>query len=208
MRRSKVQDSSYLLAALVWLALFLGCHAEEGSDPASWRIWMEPKFMRAPVSAPVAQAERTVLAAGTLREGELHLIPKSEWDALGNSWETFSVRARANAAADLATLKPEYVRNRKKVIEYAILRSEQPIVASAILAPKFLSLFEETLGPKVLVTVPNRYTAYIFPALVTNYADYAPMIFRDYRATPFPVSIEVFEFSKQGIKAVGAYEEP
>ena len=28
----------------------------------------------------------------------------------------------------------------------------------------FLQLFQDTLGPKVLVAVPNRYTAYVFPA--------------------------------------------
>ena len=58
------------------------------------------------------------------------------------------------------------------------------------------------------MAVPNRYTAYIFPVLASNYTDYAPMIFRDYRLTPFPVSVEVFEFSAQGIRTVGAYEEP
>ncbi len=208
MQRGKVQGSSYVLALLVWLIALVTCHAEEPLKPESWRVWLEPKFMRAPVTQPVGQAERTVLAAGALQGDELNTLSKSEWDALGTTWANFNQQARTNATADLATLKPEYVRNRRKIIEYAILRSELPIVASAVLAPKFLQLFQDTLGPKVLVAVPNRYTAYVFPALATNYTDYAPMIFRDYRATPFPVSVEVFEFSPEGIKAVGAYEEP
>ena len=123
MRRGKVQDSSFVLAVLAWLVALLGSHAQGVPDPETWRIWLEPKFMRAPISAPIAQAERTVLAAWTLRDGELQTVSKSEWEALGVNWEGFSQRAKVNAAAELATLKPEYVRNRRKVIEYAILRS-------------------------------------------------------------------------------------
>jgi len=183
----------------------MGAHA---SDPATWRVWLEPRFMKVPVSSPLAQSERTEIASGVLLDADLQAFSKAEWEGLGVTKEEFDQRVKMNAAGDLAELKPEYVRNRRKVIEYAVLRSEKPIVATAVLAPRFLQLFQDTLGPKVLVAVPNRYTAYVFPALASNYADYAPMIFRDYRETPFPVSVEVFEFSPEGIKAVGAYEEP
>lgn len=188
--------------------MLLCARAEDTPDPATWRVWMEPKFMRVPVSSPIALSERTELAAGVLRDGDLHAFSKADWEQLGVTREEFDKRAELNAATDLESLKPEYVRNRRKVIEYAVLRSEQPIVATAVLAPRFSHLFENTLGPKVLVVVPNRYTAYVFPALASNYADYAPMVFRDYRETPFPVSVEVFEVSAEGIKAIGAYEEP
>ena len=201
----KVQGSSCILAVLVWFMTLLTSHA---ADPATWRVWLEPKFMRAPVSTPVAQSERTEIASGVLRDEELQTLSKAEWEGLGVTWVEFNQRAQMNATADLAELKPEYIRNRRKVIEYAVLRSERPIVATAVLAPRFLQLFQDTLGPKVLVAIPNRYTAYVFPALASNYPDYAPMIFRDYRGTPFPVSVEVFEFSPEGIKTVGAYEEP
>ncbi|MHA3773133.1 hypothetical protein ACXR0O_16495 [Verrucomicrobiota bacterium sgz303538] len=196
------------MALLVWLGVLISSRGEGTVDSAAWRVWLEPKFMHAAVSAPVAGAQRTELVAGQLQDGGLNALGKTDWDVLGVSWADFSVRAKENAAADLATLKPGYVRNRRKVIEYAVLHSERPIVASAILAPKFLNLFQDSLGPKVLVALPNRYTAYVFPALASTYGDYAPMIFRDYRATAFPVSVEVFEFSAEGIKAVGAYEEP
>ena len=120
----------------------------------------------------------------------------------------FAARARENAGADLAGLKPRYVRNRKKVIEYAELRSEKPVVAGAVLAPKFLALFRETLGEKVLVVVPNRFTAFVFPALASSYEDYAPMVLEALRATAWPVSVEVFEISAEGVRCVGRYGEP
>ena len=77
-----------------------------------------------------------------------------------------------------------------------------------MLAEKFADLFKDTLGDKLLVTIPNRTTAYIFPALASRYQEYSPLIFAAYRDTPFPVSTEVFELSKDGFKAVGAFEEP
>ncbi|MGV3533182.1 MAG: hypothetical protein ACO1QR_12490, partial [Chthoniobacteraceae bacterium] len=77
-----------------------------------------------------------------------------------------------------------------------------------VLSPKFLELFKDTLGPKVLVVVPNRFTAYVFPRLASTYREYSPGIFADYRATAHPVSVEVFELSAAGLTAIGAYEEP
>lgn len=122
--------------------------------------------------------------------------------------EQFIARGRANAAADLAGLKPRYERDSKKVITYAALESEKPIVASAVLAPKFLELFQETLGEKVLVVVPSRFAAFVFPHLASEYQQFSPMIFRAFRATPWPVSVEVFEVGPSGWRCIGAYQEP
>ena len=74
-------------------------------DPASWRVWLEPALMRAPISAPIDQSERTELAAGMLRDAELHTVAKPDWETLGVEWDDFNQRAKANAAADLATLE-------------------------------------------------------------------------------------------------------
>jgi hypothetical protein len=94
------------------------------------------------------------------------------------------------------------------VIQYAELSSAQPIVASAVLAPKFLPLFKDTLGDSVLVVVPNRYTAFVFPQLATRYQEYFPLVFAAYGETAYPVSVEVFEFSAKGIRAVGVFDRP
>jgi hypothetical protein len=122
-------------------------------------------------------------------------------------WGSFMEHAQRNAEADLATLKPRYVRNKAGVIEYAAMESARPIVASAVLAGNFLGLFKETLGEKVLVVVPNRTTAFVFPRLASNYQDYYPMVFKAYRETAYPVSVEVFEVSDAGLRAIGVYEE-
>ncbi|HEV7869599.1 MAG TPA: hypothetical protein VGO90_18050 [Chthoniobacteraceae bacterium] len=135
-------------------------------------------------------------------------LPERALKVLGLSREALLEAARANSTADLAELKPRYVRDRHNVIQYAELASDRPLVASAVLAPGFLPLFKDTLGDSVLVVVPSRYAAYVFPKLASSYRDYYPMVFEAYRATAFPVSVEVFEFSAGSIQAVGVFEEP
>jgi hypothetical protein len=94
------------------------------------------------------------------------------------------------------------------VIEYAELQSDRPIVTSAVLGLKFRQLFKDTLGEKVLVAVPNRFTAFVFPALASRYEDYGPMVRAALGTTAWPVSIEVFEVSAAGVRCVGRYAEP
>ena len=139
MQSSKVQGPTWaLLVLFVSLFLLRGIAPAQEDAKATWRVWLEPRFMRAAVTAPVAGAEKTEYAAGELADGELQAWSKERFQNAASSWEEFAAVARQNAATDLVDLKPEYVRNRQKVIEYAVIRSEKPILASAVLAPGFL----------------------------------------------------------------------
>jgi len=190
---------------IVLFCLQLSSMAGDVADEHAWRVWLDPKSMHAAASTPIGGAKRTLIAGGYRGEDDLMAFSKEEFASLNLEWDGFVAKARTNCASDLALLKPHYVRNRKKVIVYAELTSDQPVVASAVLAPKFLDLFADTLGPKVLVVVPNQFTAYVFPALVSDYQDYEPMVRQAFGATAHPVSMEVLEFSAEGIKAVGIY---
>ena len=199
-----LHPSSFIL----FFALALFSHAGGAADEKSWRVWLEPKSSRAPVTLPIAGAERTVLCAGFLEEDGLRALTKAELAAMGIGMDRFAGRARENAHADLAGLRPRYERNRQRVIEYAELQSTKPIVTSAVLGPKFLQLFKDTLGEKVLVAVPNRFTAFVFPALASRYEEYGPMVRAALGTTAWPVSVEVFEVSTAGVRCVGRYAEP
>jgi hypothetical protein len=176
-------------------------------EPAAWRVLIEPRFMKAPVTAPIAGAQKSELAATVAGETGPEVLTREQFGALKVAWETFAKQAQTNADVDLAALKIDYVRDQKKVITYVVVKSARGLVASAVLAPKFPALFKDTLGDKLLVAVPNRTTAYIFPRLASAYQEYAPLVLEAYRATPYPVTREVFELSKDGIKAVGVYEQ-
>jgi hypothetical protein len=188
------------------LAAFAG--AEEPTMEPKWRVLLEPKSMRREVVWEIPGAQRTAFAPVVVAGEEYLPPPRKVVAPFGDIWPEVREQAARAAATDLATLKPRYVRDRREVIQYAELRSDRPLVASAVLAPEFLALFQDTLGEKVLLVVPSQFQAFVFPALAGNYQDYWPMVFEAYRATPWPVSVEVFEVSKEGLRAVGVYQEP
>lgn len=163
--------------------------------------------MRPAVSEPIPHAERTVFAAGFLNEGKVEYFSKSLFGELNINWDVFGRRARDNAQLALGMLKPVYVRGRKNVIEYALLKSENLDVAATVLAPGFLAIFKDTLGSEVILAIPNRNTVYVFPKLASTYLDYAPLVAEGYHESLHPVSLEVFELDATGLKAVGIFEE-
>lgn len=194
----------FLLAALL---LFIVPARGWCGEPA-WRVLIEPKFMKHEVAFEIPGSKRAELVPVLLKDGEPVCMTRGEFSSLKTDSEKFLKTARKNASAELKKLTPEFIRDRKKVIEFATLTSDSPLTASVVLAPDFLKMFEEMLGPKIIVAIPNRYTVYIFPALASHYREYATMILEDYRATPYPVSMEAFELSADGLRTVGVYQEP
>jgi hypothetical protein len=75
-----------------------------------------------------------------------------------------------------------------------------------ILSPDFLKQFKAIFGPAVLVAVPDRFTVYVFPSQASEYQDYAPMIIHTFQDSTWPVSLEVFQISDAGIKAIGTFD--
>ncbi len=180
--------------------------ASAQAPESQWRIWLEPKVIHAPVSMRIAGSKETEMVAGIRDSLSDDCLTKNQWEALKVSQEAFFKIAQLNANADLASLKPQFVRDSKKVIEYAVLSSEKAIVASAVLGTKFLAMFEATLGDKLLVVVPSRSKAFVFPKLASEYAQYASVVIEAYQNADFPVSLEVFEVSAEGWKVIGIYE--
>ncbi|MEX1119867.1 MAG: hypothetical protein WEB60_13855, partial [Terrimicrobiaceae bacterium] len=111
--------------------------------------------------------------------------------------------ARNNASALLASLKPTLVRDDRGVIRYAVLQSDDPHLAACIFAPEFADSFLETIGPDVLIAIPNRNRIYIFPRSSVPGAEISEQVFVDYRSTNYPVSREVFEKRAGVLTAVG-----
>lgn len=178
------------------------------ADETQWRVWLEPKFMRAPVAVPLANSEKTELAAGLLTGDTLEPLSKTDFAGLYVERELFHSLAVLNTAYDMKHLRYRFDRDERGVIRYGAIESDLPVVASAVLFPGFLDLWKTTLGERILIVIPNRFTAFVFPKLASEYLDYAPMVFRAYRATSYPVSVEVFEIGPQGWRCLGAYTQP
>jgi len=174
-------------------------------DQKAWHLLIEPTFMHPEVSFPISGARHTVLVPGYLSDGDLHYFSKKDWDALGLTLDTFSARAAQNTTEK--KVGAELIRDRNKVIEYAAISSQDPLTATMVLSPDFLKKFKDILGDTVLVAIPNRFTVFVFPGLDTGYKEYSPLVMRAYHDSAYPVSLEVFEISASGIRAIGAFED-
>jgi hypothetical protein len=190
--------------ALIMVALSaLQARAQE--DQKTWHILIEPSFMHPEVSFPISGAKKTLLVPGYMdADGDPQYFTKKEWDAQKLTWDNFRARAAQNATEK--QFHAELVRDLHKVVQYAAINSEDPLTATMVLSPDFLKKFKDIFGPAVLVAIPNRFTVYVFPALASEYKDYSPLVIRAYQESAYPVSLEVFEISGAGIRAIGAFE--
>lgn len=164
--------------------------------------------MRPDFPIPIAGTKRTVLTPALVRGEEATLLQKSEAERLKLDLASIRRVARASASAVLATLTPRYVRDQKGVALFAVLASDSPATASAVLAPDFGEKFAETLGPDLLVAIPTRYRVYVYPALASRFQETAGLVLRDYEVSGYPVSKEVFRVTPQGLQAVGMFATP
>lgn len=176
--------------------------AQAGDD---WHLLIEPKFLRHESSWPIQGSDRTVMVAARVVDGEIVPLTKADAEKRGATTEKILADGARTAGDVLAGLKPNYVRDDKKVIQYAVLQSENPLTASAVLAPQFAETFAETLGPDLLVAIPNRNTVYVFPKQSVVYQTFSDTIYAEYQSSPHPVSRELFELRKGKLIAIGTY---
>ena len=187
------------------LLLCVPLKGRAGEEP-SWRVWFEAKFLAPAVHGPVPGAQGTVFAGGFWDGAQLVPFERSQWAALALSWGGFESAAKGKAEGDLAGVSVRFERDKRRVIQFAELSSEQPLVASAVLAPGLGARFSDTLGEVLLLAVPSRYRAFVFPQHGRDPSQYAGMVWAAYRESAYPVSVELFEWRNGRIKAVGAFE--
>lgn len=184
--------------------LLLAASAQAGQP---FFLLPEPSFMARKGTQPIPDAKSTVLAPAQIGEFGLEFPTAEQWAAAGVSEADLTASTRAAASDWLKQLKVEPVRGPNKVVEYVKLSSTKVPACGAVLAPEFAQQFEEVLGPKPLVVMPNRSTVYVFPALAGKHAQYSAMILTAWHSREPRVSLEVFELTAKGLRAVGTFEE-
>ena len=127
--------------------------------------------------------------------------------AFPGGWKEFLERGKKAASDHLKTLKPKYIRNSKKVIEYAIIESDHPLTATTVVVAEFRELFKETLGDQLLIVIPNRFTVYVFPKLASTIGNYQRSFISLFRDAVYPASSEIFELTKEGFRGFGSFRE-
>lgn len=88
----------------------------------------------------------------------------------------------------------------------AVISSDSPLTASCILLPGFLKRFSAIFGPELIVAIPSRNKIYVFPKLANQIPSMIETIRDDFLISPQPVSTELFELSKKGIRTIGNVE--
>jgi hypothetical protein len=194
MRKLKCALSFLMLAMVV-----------RSSADETWHLLIEPTFMHYESGWPIEGAQRTVLVPARYVNGEVLPLRRDEVPTLGVTREKILASAPKAASEVLAGLKPRLIRDDNKVIQCAVLESESPLTASAVLAPEFPTLFSETLGPDVLVAIPNRFRVFVFPKGTPAYQRFSEIVIAEYDSSPYPVSKELFSVQNGKLSAVGSY---
>jgi len=189
----------YAISFLI-LALVARSPADE-----TWHLLIEPTFMHYESSWPIVGAERTVLVPARFVNGEILPLRRNEVLTLGVTRDEILASASKAASEVLAGLKPRFIRDENNVIQCAVLESESPLTASAVLAPEFSTLFSDTLGPDILVAIPNRFRIFVFPKVTPAYQRFSEIVIAEYDSSPYPVSKELFSVREGKLIAIGSY---
>jgi hypothetical protein len=184
--------------------LMAGLAAAPAADE-TWHLLVEPSFMHYESSWPIVGAQRTVLVPARYVNGEILPLRESEVVSLGATRDKILESAPKAAAEVLAGLKPKFIRDDNKVIQCAVLESDSPLTASAVLAPEFAKLFSDTIGPEILVAIPNRFRIFVFPKDSPAYQRLSDVVIAEYDSSPYPVSKELFSVRKGKLIAMGSY---
>ncbi len=171
-----------------------------------WAWMVEPSFMDYKVRVPIPGSERTVLALVRVSNGEILGLEGGAGRTLGLARKVIDAEAAETAKEVFAMLSPEYVRDKNGVIQYAVLESENPLTASAVLAPGFAESFAKTLGPDLLVAMPNRNQILVFSRQDQAFQMMSEFIISGYLSSNYPVSREIFSLENGRLRSLGVLQ--
>lgn len=192
------------LLLTVFLASSSPLHAENPQgDPA---LLIAPSFEHPAVSRYLPGAKRTILIPALVtKSGEITLLDEKTLQT-PEAWERFVKEAAERSRLQLATMEPTMVRDEHGIIQMAVITTESPMTASAILLPGFLEHFSAIFGPELLIAVPTQNKICIFPKLANHLPLMRGAIRDDYLISAMPASTEIFELTHQGLHAVGSFD--
>ena len=185
------------------LCVFLLASAAQALADSRWVLMVEPSFMDYKMRRPIAGSNRTILAIVRVVDGEIQPLTREEKKSVNMTFEQIEADAQKTASAVLSHLTPRFARDKKNVIQYAVLESDNPLTASCVLAPDFASKFASTLGPDLLVAMPNRYKVLVFCRQDIQFQRHFEDIVAGYLDSTYPVSREIFALEKGRLRSLG-----
>jgi hypothetical protein len=182
--------------------------ALRAKESAKYLLLIQPRNLSTGVFVLMPGARETTYTAayqGTIGPRNYKRVEFRK--AFPGGWREFLERGKKAASDHLKTLKPKYIRNSKKVIEYAVIESDHPLTATTVVVAEFRELFKETLGDQLLIVIPNRFSVYVFPKLASTIGDYQKRFMYLFRDAVYPASSEIFELTKEGFRGFGSFRK-
>jgi hypothetical protein len=180
---------------------------ESSLDPGTrLGLVLKSKAEGAKVYTAIPGAKKTVLAAARKSEYGMRAFSDVEWRDKAYDLREFYAEAERTADAVVDAMEPEFLRDSRGVIEYALVKSEDAFLSTALTSKRFLPRFEREFGEELRVVVVDRQILYVFPAIGGKLEAYGPAIAEIYRTTRFPVSLEVFQVNAKGYRVVGTLD--
>jgi hypothetical protein len=184
-------------------ALLLPSGALRADTPGECLLLLGPASERAPVERFLPGSRRTILYPASV---DSYGLPRSLRSPGKGGWDHLITESLDRAGLLLSTIDPLLVRDSKGVLQMAVLSADTPLLATGVLTKGFLTKFSALFGPELLITIPARNKVYVFPKLANRIPEMSATIRDDYLISPMPVSTELFELSKSGLKAVGTID--
>jgi hypothetical protein len=167
---------------------------------------VEPSFMDYKVRRKIDGSERTILALVRLRDGEIYGAEGGHERIMDMAMKKIEPETAQTASRVFAAIKPQFVRDKNGVIQYAVLESENPLTASCVLAAGFAEKFADTLGPDLLVALPNRNQLMVFSRQDQAFAKMGESIIAGYLGSNYPVSREIFSLENGKLRSLGVLQ--
>ncbi|MEM9480601.1 MAG: hypothetical protein AAGA58_13180 [Verrucomicrobiota bacterium] len=180
----------------------------EASVPAATpnALILEPKFMGSKQFVLLPGSKETGFVPAKWDGERLKPYSQEEFRALETPWKRFFEGAVDAMAPFIETLEATYYRDENEVITHGVVESEFPILASVIASPAFGERFSSTMGREFLVVVPNRQTLILLPKSVGNLGEIEEVATHAFEISTYPVSLELIEIKKDGIRAIGKFD--
>ena len=93
------------------------------------------------MTRPIPAAKSTVIAVAKNTELGPEFVRAEQWKALGVTDEVVTAAAQQQAAEWFKQTKTEFSRNKRKVVEFAVVQSDKVPVSATVLAPEFWRRF-------------------------------------------------------------------
>lgn len=193
-----------LILILLLLLSPLRVSAEEGE----LGMYLEPAHFAPDIFHQVKGAKKTVLVPARHTRYGVDTFTEKEWKEEGMDLPTVQQQALHLASKLNETAEVEWVRDDRKVVEYAIINSDHPFISSIIFPQKdgkneFVQRFRKILGDEVLVVIPERYTIYVFPRYGPTLQEFGPSLAEIYRVSDLKGSLEIFLVQENTCEVVG-----